>query len=546
MLCTLACAEANPDPTIDAGPGDLGGPDGAAQLDGAAHPDGGPTDRGPSDGHSGLADDRTVYLADDLNVRVVELTVADQDGLAAVEDNQPGASVPAIFREGDFGVGATAPNAVLELRGASTRFTDQKSYKLKLDDPAHPWRGQRVINLNKHPYDLTRARNALAFTLFREVEHLSSLRISLVHLVINGESRGLFTQIEQPNRLFLANHGFDPGGWLYKANNFTFYPVAASIWADPAALDEVLEPKGRSDHGPIQEMIAAVNDEATDIDRVIDVHFDRENYETWLATNLLFGNWDTISQNFYLYRRSDGGPWYFLPWDYDGALGFDEQPGNPPRPRWQAGWACWWEVPLHRRFLEKPENHARLERRLQALATQLEPRVGPTLQALVAVIRPFVGQEPDVEWLPVVPPADQIADRLAQFDAEVSRLEGQLGRNLAEARAVVERPMPVWLGEPIAEGTAWRLDWDPSYDLQGDPLRYEFRLGTTPDLSSPLVQRRDLEAPHLLLPELGAGTYYWTVDVRDTKDPVNHWQQPFDRLELNGAVYDGVRTFTLP
>ena len=536
----MACAEADPDPPQDVGPADLGVVDGGVAFDG------GQLDLGPSDGGRGLLDDRTVYLADDLTVRVVELTVSDLNALAAVEDDQPGAAVPAIFQEGDFGAAVTAPNAVLELRGASTRFTDQKSYRLKLDDPAQPWRGQRVINLNKHPYDLTRARNALAFTLFREVEHLSSLRTSFVHLVINGESRGLFTQIEQPNRLFLASHGLDPEGWLYKANNFTFYPLENTTWADPVALDEVLEPKGQSDHGPMQAMIAAVNDETTDIDQVIAAHFDRDNYETWLATNLLFGNWDTISQNFYLYRRSDGGPWYFLPWDYDGALGFDEQPGNPARPRWQAGWACWWEVPLHRRFLEKPENHQRLESRLQALAAQLQPKVRPTLQALVAVIRPFVGAEPDVEWLPVVPPADQIPERLAQFEAEVLRLEGQLERNLAEARAVAERPMPVWLGEPIPEGTDWHLYWDPSYDLQGDPLRYDLRLGNTPDLIAPLLERPDLEEPNLLLPALGPGTYYWTVDVRDTKDPVNHWQQPFDRLELNGAIYDGVRTFTLP
>lgn len=524
-------------------PGDLG-------VD-AGVTDSGPTDVNPGDANLGdaagadagvvgttLIEDRRVYDADDWVVRELQVTVADLGALAAIEANDPGASAAAVLREGTFEAPAT-----LELRGATTRFTEQKSYRLKLDDPNGRWRGQRVINLNKHPYDLTRARNALAFVLLREVEHATSLRVSFVHLTINGEDRGLFTQIEQPNRLFLEGHGLDPNGWLYKANNFTFYPLPPEAWTDPLVFESALESKGQSDHSPLQAMLAAVNDDQVDIDQVIAEHFERDNYETWLAFNLLLGNWDTISQNFYLYRKSGGGPFYFLPWDYDGALGFDEQPGNPARPRWQAGLATWWEVPLHRRYLMKPENRGRVWARFEALYQQLAPRAPIILAELAPVIRRYVSVEPDVEWLPLVPPADLIEERLAQFEAEVDRLSRQLNTNHDEALAVAERPMPIWLGEPSYSGGAVTLFWDPSFDLQGDGLRYDLLVGDTPSLSNLRVERRELSETSAELVGLGPGTYYWTVRVLD---PDGDWQSPFDLLEEGGLRYDGVRRFEAP
>ena len=38
------------------------------------------------------------------------------------------------------------------------------------------------------------------------------------------------------------------------------------------------------------------------------------------------GNRDTVNQNFALYQPKDSDKFYFLPWDYDGALGFEGQP----------------------------------------------------------------------------------------------------------------------------------------------------------------------------------------------------------------------------
>ena len=74
-----------------------------------------------------LTEDRSVYQGDD-GIVVMELTIEDLDGLAAVDANVDDASVAATFREGAFSAPAT-----VKLRGQSTRLARQKSYKVKLE-----------------------------------------------------------------------------------------------------------------------------------------------------------------------------------------------------------------------------------------------------------------------------------------------------------------------------------------------------------------------------------------------------------------------------
>ena len=46
-------------------------------------------------------------------------------------------------------------------------------------------------------------------------------------------------------------------------------------------------------------MLTAVNDTSNDINDVIEEYFNRDNYLTWFAVNILTGNRDTINQNFF-------------------------------------------------------------------------------------------------------------------------------------------------------------------------------------------------------------------------------------------------------
>ena len=174
-------------------------------------------------------------------------------------------------------------NALITLRGHSTLSSEKKSYKIKLNAETQPWRGQMTINLNKHPNDESRLRNKIAFDLIRLIPNLTSMQTHFVNLYVKDLSAGsdggfvdygLFTQIEQGNKLFLKNHNLDENGSLYKANYFEFlrYPEhlknVDDPGYDPVLFEENLEICAGTNHEKLIKMIEDVNNQALDIDLV--------------------------------------------------------------------------------------------------------------------------------------------------------------------------------------------------------------------------------------------------------------------------------------
>ena len=209
----------------------------------------------------------------------------------------------------------------------------QKPYKLSLNDSAGLWRGQSNIALNKSAFDATRVRNKLYFDLAKNMEHVPSLRTQFVRLFIKDETAGatqfedygLCTQAEVPTKKYLANHGLDRSGFLYKAISFNWEPNELIRNFDDLelvveAMDTVISCRGREDNSRLLEAMDAVNDMSRDINEVMDTYFDRDNYMEWLAFNLLMGNRDTTMQNYYLYSPLNGSKFYFIPWDGDASL----------------------------------------------------------------------------------------------------------------------------------------------------------------------------------------------------------------------------------
>lgn len=95
---------------------------------------------------------------------------------------------------------------------------------------------------------------------------------------------GLYTQVEQPNKRFLRNHGLDEYGQLYKASMFEFfrYPDALKLADDPkydlSAFEEVLEVKGNDDHQKLLTMLDDLNNYSLPTEEVFAKYFDEENY----------------------------------------------------------------------------------------------------------------------------------------------------------------------------------------------------------------------------------------------------------------------------
>ncbi len=267
---------------------------------------------------------------------------------------------------GELGYAETVPNATIQIRGNSTSAKPTKNYKIEFFPGAGEWRGQTTLDLNKHLFDDVRVRNKLAFDLLKQIPDMTSLRTQFVRLFVKDETTdppittfvdyGLFTQIEQPNKRFLRNHLLDAEGQLYKANYFEFfrYPEQIRLASDPLynelAFSKILEIKGSNDHTKLIQMLDDVNNYGIPIEQTFEKYFNADNYFTWLAFNILVGNVDTQSQNFFLYSPKNSNTWYFLPWDYDGSL--YRQAKFYQYDNFEYGISNYWGVPLHNRVLK--------------------------------------------------------------------------------------------------------------------------------------------------------------------------------------------------
>ncbi|RAP74290.1 spore coat protein CotH [Paenibacillus montanisoli] len=519
-----------------------------------------------------LVEDRSVYQQDsptdvvDLYITVSAMnktaehpmTWSKLNSIMTKEENTDEKTMEIIIQEGDeqspksgmFGFGSTHPNAQISLRGNSSiaARADQKSYKVKLFDKAGLWRSQSTINLVKHAYDFTRMRNKISFDIFKRLPDFTSLRTQYVRLHVKDltgnvpgfQDYGLYEQIEQPNKAFLRSHGLDPNGQLYKAANFEFLLGEALKMKDDPAYDQskferILEIKGSDDHSKLLKMLRDLNDLSLDIDDVVDRYFDRDNFLTWLGTNILLDNVDTNSQNFMLYSPLNSEKWFFLPWDYDGALGYYDYKGIPTESRasWHRGIHNYWGVKLENRFFKKPANVQQLLDKIKELKTYINPdELGKLIGTYKPIVNEFVSRTPDLSSLRYP---------YSEWNGEVERIKQLPVLNEQKFMAALENPMPFYLDEPRAEGGKRRFDWEISYDLQGDEIGYKFQIAKEPSFARPIFKSEKLTANSVTIDELPPGHYYFKVEARDAKGNATPAFDTFSHVDDND--YFGVREF---
>jgi spore coat protein H len=476
-----------------------------------------------------LVDDPRAYDPADQGLVDVSVTVLDERAFTAVQADMIDTRASILFAATDYGAGVSAEGTI-ELRGSTSREAIQKSYQIKLAAGAAPWRGSRTINLLKHPFDLTRVRNALSFESFRHITNFSSMRRGFVHLFIDSVDQGLYEWVEEPDETFFARHGLDARGSLYKAKSFTFEPIDNATAVNDAKVTEMVAAKGTPDLAKLRRMLAAVNDRQQPINDVLAHYFNRENYVTWLAVNVLMADFDSISQNFMLFSPAGFEGWYFLPWDYDAAWGWSDQPGAPSRPRWREGIANWWRVILHQRFLAEPANLAELDARIAELMNTInDASTAATLARFHDQVASFISASPDLDSLPC--DYAGTTDAVAQWEAEYLRIAGNVSRARDEYRNFADRPMPFWLNEPIFPSPRRVLfSWRPAFQLHGQAITYDIEVNANEhfDRGGLVAKATDLGGPIFSTDALPPGHYFWRVVAHAAAHPNDDWQTSFN------------------
>lgn len=378
-------------------------------------------------------------------------------------------------------------NAKFEQKGKSTRAAQQASFRVKLDTKTDLYNGERTFQLNKHFYDDTRVANMLSFELFQSIPHFTSLRTRFMHLSIDGEDYGLFTHVEHGDKLYLKNHGFSEEDNLYKAQNYAFVMTKSLSLGedgkplDQEAFDASLEMKSGKEIQKVVEMTQAIGSAKTDaeFETIFTKYFDRQNYLTWFAINIILGNKDTVTQNFFLLNPKFSDKFYFLPWDYDG-IGYKDDVVQ----KWTKGVANWWQSPLHRKFLQIKKNRDDLDAMIENLRAHYI--TDAIIHALMDKYKPLVEK-----YVTALPDSRYLHERWA---GAYKYLRNELvSDNLKDYNSQKGHPMPFWQYTQ-KQGEDFILGWGKSVDLEDDAIVYSLEVSDSEEFNTTLIKEENISS----------------------------------------------------
>jgi hypothetical protein len=470
------------------------------------------------------------------------------------------------FTADDYPDDGLVSNAKMRQRGNESRSAPQKSFRIKLDKNLPLWRGERKIQLMKSAFDPSRIRNKLCYDLFSEIPHLPSMRTQFVHLTINDQGidndYGLYTQIENFGKEYLKRRGWDKDSRVYKVEDSGLYDGEPGLALDATgkpvdlvAFEKLYEIKRGKTHFDLINMLRDLNDPSIDFNtQIMGKYFNRDNYLTWFAVNLLVNNQDSHFHNYYLYNPKGKDDFYLIPWDYDSVLGM--VPDTPEityerLPRWWFSHANFWEIQLHNRFLSEPGN-------LQLLADAVTEvknkyftpaKIAAKRDAYYDIVFPIIRNTADWNFIGLQGNTDP--ERVASYNQIFSKLSRQVDIQYARFMERLHDPMTFKMNKAVISSnysTDHNIDfsWRESVSLTGQTITYDLDVATDKLFKAGSIVEHITGISgltHTLHWTHPKGTYFYRVIARDAAAPQQHWQESLNApltydngwLELHGV-----------
>ena len=474
--------------------------------------------------------------------------------------------IPVHFSATDFADDGLLNNAELRQRGGGARFAPQKSFRLKLDDKDVLWRGERHLQLNKHPFEASRIRNKLSFDLMSGIAHLPSFRTQFVNLWIDDGSglvdQGLYTHVERGDERYLQRHELDDDARLYKASLFRFLEtdlldLQIDDEGEPIneeAFESKLEIENGKDHSNLIAMLEALHDPDQSFDSVMERFFNENNVLTWVAVNLLLGQQDAVRHNYFLYNPEDSETFYFLPWDYDAAfqkhlLPTDELTAESLESRLEYGYAIGASNDFLERYYSRPGAHERILAAADELRDSYldDATIAAHVQRLASVTAPFASAMPDVAFNEFYSASSTAGlDDVVAFNQD----------------AMINRfgiPLPPTLNEPELRDGQWHFSWQRARELTGSILTYRLQLSTSAafapddivmqiegieDVTSQDNELQDIEVT-VDAATLRSGAHFARLFAISEDSPEVNWQIADNEMALRGDIFYGVVPFVV-
>ena len=187
------------------------------------------------------------------------------------------------------------------------------SLKVRLADPIE---GLKRLTLNNNQQDKSQVAQCVAYRAFARAG-VPAPRCSLAHVVVNGVSLGVYSNVESIKKPFLHRIFGDDGGRLYEGSISDFRPA----WDNTIQKKSDTKNPERADVVALTQALSSSDEELlAKLDPLLDV----DAFLTFWIMERLIGHWDGYANNqnnFYFYRRPDNGKIQFIPWGADSVLG---------------------------------------------------------------------------------------------------------------------------------------------------------------------------------------------------------------------------------
>ena len=320
---------------------------------------------------------------------VYEILMDPQD-LMRMDQNPRGEErYPATFKA----TGVVHKDAKIRYRGQWARTWPKKPLKIFFSDE-QPVDGQKRLNLNSCFRDTSFIREPLAYHIYRAAG-MPAGESKLVRVHLNGEFRGLYVQVEQPDKRFLKRKDLKGATIVKAASNTKQSDERFFGSADEYRMHYEQETQKDHDIAPALKQFCEQIETAPDALEFFQSNVDLDNYINYLAANVFCQNWDSYNKNhFLIYNAADSKKWFVLPWDLDRTLGdhWDWSFGRADLPielgTEQAPGVTGWNR-MKNKFFTHPELRKKLADRLETLLkTELTPeKLDPILDEMHAAIK---------------------------------------------------------------------------------------------------------------------------------------------------------------
>lgn len=207
----------------------------------------------------------------------------------------------------------------VRIRGSWSRSWPKKSLKIQFDHK-NPFEGRNNINLNSCWRDPSMVREALAYHVYAACGVIAS-RAQMIRLQVNGHFHGLYLDIEQPDRHFLATHQLK-GASLYKAASRTRDADERDLH-EPGAYQGAYakETKKTESYDELADFCRELA-RTPDAMAFFNQRMVLDDYINYLAATVLIQHWDGFNKNHFLaHDRNGSGKWLVIPWDLDRTFG---------------------------------------------------------------------------------------------------------------------------------------------------------------------------------------------------------------------------------